>query len=177
MTVCRTVPSSITPERNMARRSLRILWSPTRSSTKDLNRSCGSRKSNWRFRLNHPPLTLKDASSKTCRASAPTVSGLGGRVVVLRAEPETARPEIGLENRLNNGLRRRLHTAARTAGIDNGRLSELAGLRNPHPPGLKPPIPFFRKFRLQFVEQAGNPVTLDGSQGDMVDAASAAIWG
>jgi len=51
--------------------------------------------------------------------------------------------------------------------MDNGRLADS--------PGWKRPICLSREVRGQFVEQTGDPVALDVSKGDAVDAGGAAV--
>ena len=101
--------------------SLRTLRSQTRSSTTDINRSCGIAEKQSAMSLSTTNrLPLKDSSSKTCRASWADE---------LRAKPEAHRPKVSFEDRLDDDLQRRLHDSVTTVGIDSGRLSSRPGSR------------------------------------------------
>ena len=104
---------------------------------------------------------------KTCRASCAERFG---------PEPERARQEVGLEDRLEHDLHRRLHDPVTDRGIDSGRCSSRSGLRDEHPARRqRPPTPL-PQFRGQLVEQPGNPVLLDIGDGGPVDARCAVDW-
>ena len=99
--------------------------------------------------------------------------------VVRRApgpEPERALEHVGLEDRLNDDLRSRLHNAvADSRDREWSLLGRPAGLRNEHPAGRErtpPPVP---QIRGQLVKELGDAVLLDVSDGLSVDAGRAAI--
>ena len=115
----RTTPSSMTPARRNARRSLRIVRSLTRRSTAAINRSCGNRlEARGDVRLDHPAPTLPGLVEED-------LQGIVGRR--FGPEAEGAGPEVGLEDRLQHDLRRRLHDAVADRGDRERRCSELPG--------------------------------------------------
>jgi site-specific DNA recombinase len=92
-----------------------------------------------------------------------------------RAEPETARQEVRLEDRLEHDLHRGLHDP-----VANGRNRERTLLRGPrlryqHPPGRQRPVPALPQLAGQLFQEPGDPVLLDSSQGDLVDARRAVV--
>src|SRR5258706_14177613 len=94
----RSCPSSIPPARSIARRSFRTGWSQTRSSPPCINLSCGIAEKTVRdVRLHHPP------------AAPPALIDKHLQGVVRRpprAEPETRRQEVRLENPLAHHVQR-----------------------------------------------------------------------
>jgi hypothetical protein len=91
-------------------------------------------------------------------------------------EPERARQKVGLEDRLNDDLRCRLHdTITDRRDRERPLLGRPAGLRDEHPPGRErspPPVP---EIRGQLIEELGDAVLLDVRDGLPVDAGRAAI--
>ena len=90
-------------------------------------------------------------------------------------EPERALEHVGLEDRLNDDLHRRLHDTV-TDRRDRERAKLLApGLRDEHPArGKRTPAPVLQ-IRGQLVEQLGNAVLLDIGDGLLVDAGRATV--
>ena len=64
---------------------------------------------------------------------------------------------------------------SRTAGIDNGRCSAVARLRDEHPPRRQRPTPPVPQSVGQLVQQPVDPVLLDFGQGGPVDARRAVV--
>ena len=95
----------------------------------------------------------------------------------LRAEPETARQEIRLEDRLEHDLHRGLHDPV--TNRRNRQRPLLARRRtrlgNIDPPGRQRPVPVLLQLASQLIKQPGHPVLLDSGQGDLVDARRAVI--
>ena len=93
----------------------------------------------------------------------------------LRAEPETARQEVRLKDRLEHNLRCGLHDPVADRGNRQRPLLRRARLRDHHPPGRQRPVPLLPQFAGQLIEQPGNPVLLDLRQGDLVNARRAIV--
>ena len=92
-----------------------------------------------------------------------------------RAEPETARQEIRLEDRLEHDLRGSLHDPVADSRNRQRPLLVRTRLGDEHPPGRQRPVPPLPQFRGQLAEQPGHPVLLSVRQADMVNASSAAV--
>jgi hypothetical protein len=93
----------------------------------------------------------------------------------LRAEPERARQEVGFEDRLDDGLRRRLHDAVTYRRDRQRSLLGRAGLGKKHPTRRQRPVAAVLEVRGQLVKQPGHPVLLDIGDGFLVDASRAAV--
>src|SRR5215470_10603178 len=94
-----------------------------------------------------------------------------------RAEPETGRQEIRLEDRLEHDLHRGLHDPVPDRGNRKRPLLPRwrARLGYEYPPGRLRTVPAFPQPSGQLIEQPDNPVLLDGGQGDLVDARRAIV--
>jgi Recombinase/Resolvase, N terminal domain/Recombinase zinc beta ribbon domain len=92
-----------------------------------------------------------------------------------RAEPETARQEVRLEDRLEHDLRGSLHDPVADSRNRQRPLLGSARLRDVNPPGRQRPVPSLPQLRGQLTEQPGHPVLLGVRQADTVNASSAAI--
>jgi hypothetical protein len=93
-----------------------------------------------------------------------------------RAEPGTARQEIRLENRIEHDLHSGLHDpVANRRNRKRPPLVPHARLRDIDPPRGHGPVAAFPQLAGQLVKQPGNPVLLDGGQGDLVDTRRAIV--
>jgi site-specific DNA recombinase len=94
-----------------------------------------------------------------------------------RAEPEAARQEIGLEDRLEHDLHRGLHDPVTNRRNRQRPLlpRRRARLRDINPPGGQRTVAALLQLGGQLIKQPGNPVLLDANQGDLVDARRAVI--
>jgi site-specific DNA recombinase len=90
-------------------------------------------------------------------------------------EPEAARQEPRLEDRLEHDLQRGLHDAVTNSGNRQRPLLRRARLGYQHPPGRQRTIPLLPKPAGQLVQQPGDPVLLDPGQGGLVDARCAVV--
>ena len=94
----------------------------------------------------------------------------------LRAEPETARGEIGLEDRLEHDLHRGLHDAVANRGNRQRPLLGRSRLGDIHPPRRKRPIRPIPQFAGQLIKEPVDAVLLlDPVQGGPVDARCAIV--
>ena len=103
---------------------------------------------------------------RTCRASCAARFG---------PEPEAARQQVRLEDRLEHDLHGGLHDPVADRGDRQRSPLVAARLGDVHPPGrerAEPPLP---QLRLQLVEQPGDPVLLDVGEGGPVDARCAVV--
>src|SRR5271157_242059 len=117
-------------------------------------------------RLHHPPATLPGLINEH-------LQGVVRRPP--RAEPEAARQEVRLEDRLKHDLRRSLHDPVTNSGNRQRPLLIRARLRDEYPPGGQRPVPAFPQLAGQLIKKPGHPVLLDGRQGGLVDARRAVI--
>ncbi len=118
------------------------------------------------IRLDHPPSTLVGLVDEHLQ-----------RVVspALGTKPKRARQEVGFEDRLDRRFQRRLHDAVTDSGDRQRSLLTRAGLWYEHPTRRQRPPTAVLEVRGQLVEQPSNPVPLDVSDADLVDARSAAV--
>ena len=117
-------------------------------------------------RLDHPPLALPALIDEH-------LQGIVRRP--LRTEPETARQEIRFEDRLEHDLHRGLHDPVPHRSDRQRPALTTARLGNQHlPRRQRPPAPVLQ-VASQLAEKPGNPVLLDVSQGDLVDARCAVV--
>ena len=94
----------------------------------------------------------------------------------LGPEPERARQEVGLEDRLNDDLCGRLDDAVTDSGNRQRPLLALpAGLRYEHPASWQCSVAAVPQIRGQLIEQTGNPVALDVGDGLFIDAGRAFV--
>ena len=117
-------------------------------------------------RLDHPP------------AAPPALIDEHLQGVVRRApgtEPEAARQEVRLEDRLEHDLQRGLHDPVADRGNRQRPHLVRPGLGYQHPPGGHRPVSPLPQLAGQLAEQPGNPVLLDLGQGDLVNARSAVV--
>ena len=93
----------------------------------------------------------------------------------LRAEPETARQEVRLEDRLEHDLHRGFHDTI--TDRRNRQRTPLArtGLGYQHPPRRQRPPPSVSQLLGNLIQEPFNAVLLDISQGGSVDTRSAAV--
>src|SRR6266540_3769229 len=92
-----------------------------------------------------------------------------------RAKPERALEEVGLEDRLDRRLQRRLHDPVADSGDRKRPLLRRTGLRDEDPARRQRSIALRPQIRGQLVEQPLDPVLLDLREGDPVDAGRATI--
>jgi hypothetical protein len=90
-------------------------------------------------------------------------------------EPERAVQHVGLEDRLEHDLERRLHDPVGHRGDRQRPLLDRAGLGNPHPTRRQRSVAATRKGHGELVEQPVNPILLDLLDGELVDAGRAAV--
>src|SRR6266545_2631546 len=93
----------------------------------------------------------------------------------LRAKPKRALEEVGLEDRLDRPLQRRLHDPVADSRDRKRPLLRRTGLRDEDPARRQRSIALALQIRGQLVEQPIGPVPLDLRKGDPVDAGRAAI--
>src|ERR1700691_1197324 len=92
-----------------------------------------------------------------------------------RAEPEAARQEVRLKDRLERDFRGGLHDAVADSRDRQRPLLAGTRLRDKDPPGRQRPVPSLLQFRGQLAEHPGHPVLLGVRQADTVNASSAAV--
>ena len=120
-----TTPSANTPAPSHCRISFSTRRSETRRSTSTINRSWSIDPKKSRMSASNTNLPPRgNATRITSKASVATAS---------RAEPETARQEVGLENRFQDQLRRLLHHPIAHSG-NTQRPPPAIRLGDLHPP-------------------------------------------
>ena len=158
----RTLPSSITPARRIARTSRRTPWSHTRSSIACINLSCGIAVKQSAMSVSTTHRRPRQASSMTtCRASCGDRRGRNPKLHGRKSASKTGSSTI--------------FTAActmRSRTDGNRQRPPLGGsrLRDEHPTRRQRPIAAIFQFDGQLVEEPGNAVLLDIGQRGLVDA-------
>ncbi len=117
-------------------------------------------------RLDHPPPALPGLIHED-------LQGIVRRPP--RAEPETARQEVRLEDRLEHDLAGGLHDPVTDRGDRQRPALAAARLRDEHPSRGQRTPHALPQIAGQLAEQPGHPVLLDISQGDLVNARRAVV--
>ena len=115
----RTCPSSITPARNITRKSLRTAWSQTRSCTACINFSCGIAEKQLAMSVSATHRRPRPHSStSTCKASCADRFGRNPKLAGRKSASKTGSSTI---------FAAACTIRSRTGGIDSGRCSAVPG--------------------------------------------------